>query len=177
MKSLYAPVAKQEGFTLVEAVIAMAVLALGIMALYTMQINSIANNARASNITIASSWAADKVEELLATPYEYLGDCEDPVNPPTDPAAINSCAGDGTNQDADNDGIDDDGGNFGLDDVTAAAIPDGQEDSPDGNFTVFWNIAVDLPIEGSKTVRIHIQDNNQFMNNMVTVQYIKEGPL
>jgi type IV pilus assembly protein PilV len=154
-------VTNNKGFTLIEALVAMVVLSIGIFSLYTLQVTSIQNNSKASNITIASNWGAEKIEEIISTPYEDLIDTD----------------GDGTDQDADNNGIDDSNNDFGLNDITPADGPDGNETSPDGHFTVFWNVAPDMPLEGSTTIRIHVQDNNQKMKNPVTIQYVKEGPI
>ncbi len=150
------------GFTLIEAIIAMAILSIGIISLYAMQITSIQQNNRASNITIATNWAAEKTEEIINMPYDQLLDVD----------------GDGTNQDPNDKGIDEvGGGNFGLDDVTAAETPDGQQVSPDGNYTIYWNVATDHPIPGNKTVQVNVIDNNQQMKNVLSVQYIKEEPI
>lgn len=156
----------ENGFTLIEALIAMVVLAIGIFSLYSMQVTSIQNNSKASNITLASNWGAEKVEEILSLPYDNLIDTD----------------GDGTAQDSDDDGLDDviPINDFGLDDiaeVVGPAGPDGKVTSPDGNFTVFWNVAPDVPLPGTTTVRIHVQDNNQKMLNPVTIEYVKEGPI
>ncbi|MFT5697824.1 MAG: prepilin-type N-terminal cleavage/methylation domain-containing protein [Desulforhopalus sp.] len=64
-----------------------------------------------------------------------------------------------------------DDGTPGLDELTS---PDVQTTSDDDQYTLNVNVAEDYPIEGCKTVRIHIQDNNQHMKNAVTYQYIKE---
>jgi type IV pilus modification protein PilV len=150
------------GFTLLESLIAMVILSIGILSLYSMQITSIQQNARASNITIASSWGAEKIEEIVNIPYKDLLDRD----------------GDGTNQDSDHNGKDEkDGGNFGLDDITTTSRPDGRQDSPGGNYTIFWNVAVDHPITGSKTIRVHVVDNNKKMKNVLSLQYIKQAPI
>ncbi len=57
------------GFTLIEALIAMAVLTVGILTLYTMQMTAITGNATASRLTRASTVAADSYERLLQVPY------------------------------------------------------------------------------------------------------------
>ena len=175
MKLLSAPLRREDGFTLIEALVAMVVLTIGILAVYSMQIFAIQSNSNSSNVTIASTWAATRVEQVIATSYDDLIDTD----------------GDGTNQDSDADGVDDVGinNNFGLDDLTAATA-DGNATSAEGDYTVFWNVAVDLPLAGVKTIRIYIQDNNLTQNNivtnnitgsvtnsLVTVQYLKEEPI
>ncbi len=165
MRLFSAATPQEDGFTLIEALIAMAVLSIGIFSLYSMQMSSIQNNSKASNITIASNWATEMVEQVLSMPYDDLND-------------TNSIGtSNGTDQDTSAPfGIDDDGGDFGLDAVTAATS-DYNQTSSDGNYSIFWNVAIDHPIAGSKTVRVHVQDNNRKMNNFVTIRYIKEGPI
>ena len=174
MKLFPAAIKSQNGFTLIEALVAMVVLTIGILSIYSMQIFAINSNSKASHVTIASNWAAERVEQITSTPYDDLLDID----------------GDGTNQDANAPaGLDDDGGNFGLDDLTQATA-DGQAVSTEGDYTVFWNVAVDVPVAGTKTIRIYIQHNNQSMNNivtnnitnsvtssMVTLQYLKQGSI
>ena len=58
-----------QGFTLLEVLIAMAIFAIGILAVGAMQINSINGNASARRATEAATWAADRVERLIALPY------------------------------------------------------------------------------------------------------------
>lgn len=52
--------------------------------------------------------------------------------------------------------------------------PDEQSTSDDDMYTIYLNVAEDTPIEGCKTLRVHIEDNNHLMKNVVTYQYIKE---
>jgi len=60
-----------EGFSLIEALIAMFILTVGILSLYSMQINSVRGNSRANLITESSTWASDQVEYLLALDYDH----------------------------------------------------------------------------------------------------------
>ena len=172
MKRYPAALLNENGFTLIEALVAMVVLTIGILSIYSMQVVSIDSNSKSSHVTIASNSAAELVERIISTPHDDLIDSD----------------GDGTNQDNGAPfGLDDDGGNFGLDDLTLATA-DGQATS--GDYSVFWNVAEDYPVIGVKTVRVYVQDNNPDMNNLVTntrtnsvtnrlvtIQYFKEGPL
>ncbi|WP_321370656.1 prepilin-type N-terminal cleavage/methylation domain-containing protein [uncultured Desulfuromusa sp.] len=129
----------QNGFTLVELLIALTIFAVGILGVASMQLTSITGNGKANRVTEASTLVADQIETFLSLDY--------------DDAALDDTDADGTNQDADSDGDDDDGGNFGLDDVTVASA-DGNAMSIDGNYQLFWNIAVDFPAAGMKTVNV-----------------------
>jgi len=59
----------QNGFTLIEVVIAIAVLTIGILALYQMQVTAIQGNATAQGLTGSSVQASDQVETLFNLPY------------------------------------------------------------------------------------------------------------
>lgn len=60
---------KQQGFTLIETMIALVLLVIGIMSVYTMQISSLNGNAKANRIVTATAVAADSYERLLNVPY------------------------------------------------------------------------------------------------------------
>ncbi len=68
--------------------------------------------------------------------------------------------GDGDTYDTDDDGVADDSNDFGLDDATVKTA-DHYEDSPDGNYTIFWNIADDVPVPDCKTIRVIVTGNTQ----------------
>ena len=59
-----------EGFTLIEAVIAIAVLSIGILALNTMQSTTIRGNAQAQAITEASNAARGRIEQFLLQDFD-----------------------------------------------------------------------------------------------------------
>lgn len=59
-----------QGFTLIETMIAIVILTIGIFALYALQTASIRYNATANAITGSSTWATDRIEQLLALPYD-----------------------------------------------------------------------------------------------------------
>ena len=58
-----------QGFTLIEVIIALGILAFGLLAIASMQITAINVNAVANDLTEGSTCAQDKLEELLALPY------------------------------------------------------------------------------------------------------------
>ena len=61
---------KQEnGFSLLEVLIALVILAIGLLAVAQMQITAIKGNAFGSGMTSASSLAANTLERLMALPY------------------------------------------------------------------------------------------------------------
>ncbi len=155
-------VRNDRGFTLTEIMIALAVFTIGILAVNAMQTASIKGNSKARQITEASNLATDRIEKIIALDYD-------------DPA-LNDSDGDGTDQDADLDGTDDDGGNFGLDHETAVTA-DHETTSVDGNYRIFWNVAVDQPLFNNKTIRfiaVYDADPQNGGKGKVIFDYIKK---
>ena len=153
---------KEAGFTLMEILIAIAILAFGLLAIATMQAWSIKGNSQAIGITEGITLAQDKIEEFIGLDYNHpdLSD-KTPFN--------------GTTQDtAPDDGVDDDGGNFGLDDTVDGGgnvIADNSATS--GRYTVYWNVAVDEPINNMKTIRVIVQWTDRQATKRATVDFMK----
>ena len=151
----------EAGFTLIEALVAMVVLTIGVFALYSMQVVGIRGNSLGNSISTATNISSQQVEDLISRTFD-------------DEDRLVDTNGDGTNQDPDKNGIDEQGGgNFGLDNVDAAA--DYSKNTDDGFYTVFYNVAVDVPLPKTKTVQVIVRDNTRRMQNTVTMQYIKNG--
>lgn len=73
---------KDQGFTLIEVLIAITIFAVGLLAVAAMQTSAITVNSTAGQITTRMTWAQDKLEELMALPYtDPL--LEDLGNPPS----------------------------------------------------------------------------------------------
>lgn len=147
-----------QGFTLIEVIIALAILTIGILSVNAMQIVSVRGNYAANRLTTAATWATDRAEDLFNQEY--------------DDADLLDGDGDGTNEDANNDGTDDNGGNFGLEDATAATA-DGNAVSPDGDYTIFWNVAEDVPMENLKTIRVIVTRNDLGTAKTLTLTHMK----
>ena len=60
---------KDQGFTLIEVLIAITIFAVGLLAVAAMQTSAITVNSTADQITTRMTWAQDKIEELMALPY------------------------------------------------------------------------------------------------------------
>ena len=151
----------EAGFTLIEALVAMVVLTIGVFALYSMQVVGIRGNSLGNSISTATNISSQQVEDLISRAFD-------------DEDRLVDTNGDGTNQDPDKNGIDEQGGgNFGLDNVDAAA--DYSKVTDDGFYTVFYNVAEDVPLPKAKTIQVIVRDNTRRMQNTVTMQYIKNG--
>jgi prepilin-type N-terminal cleavage/methylation domain-containing protein len=151
------PKLKQEGYTLVEILIAIAILAFGLLAVATMQVRAIKTNATASGISQGLTLGQAKVEELMNLAYSHT--------------ALSDTDGDGTNQDADDDGVDDDGDNFGLS-HTAGEADSNTPENNDG-YTIHWNIAVGEPVTSSKTIRVIVTWTEKGRNKRIKLDFVK----
>jgi prepilin-type N-terminal cleavage/methylation domain-containing protein len=145
------------GFTLIEALTAIVILTIGVFSLYSMQITAIDGNAKAARITYGTGWTTDQIENMIGTPFDDLEDVD----------------GDGTNKDTNTppNGVDNSGENFGLNDVGGDA--DGSLISPDGFYTIFWNVAVDHPMPDLKSIRLIVQYQDKGEDRSITMDYIK----
>jgi type II secretion system protein I len=74
--------AGKAGFTILEVMVAISILAVGLMAVFTAQSRSITGNTNANRQTEAMTLAQDKMEELLALPYEDLDATGSPIAAP-----------------------------------------------------------------------------------------------
>ena len=62
---------KEDGYTLIEVLIAITIFAVGLLAVAAMQTSAIRMNSTAGNLTNFSTWGMDKIEELSAFPYSH----------------------------------------------------------------------------------------------------------
>ena len=81
MKTPKRTLKKQDGFTLIEVLIAVTIFAVGLLAVAAMQTSAIRVNSTAGRITELSTRSIDKFEQLLSQPYSQLATGADPVTP------------------------------------------------------------------------------------------------
>ena len=62
----------ENGFTMIEILIAITIFAVGMLAVASMQVSGIHGNATANALTGAAAWAADRMEMLLVRPYDHI---------------------------------------------------------------------------------------------------------
>jgi prepilin-type N-terminal cleavage/methylation domain-containing protein len=60
---------EQNGFTLLEVIIALFIFSVGLLAVASMQMTAIKGNYFSGTLTEATSWAADQMETLMSLPY------------------------------------------------------------------------------------------------------------
>ncbi|MBW2580876.1 MAG: prepilin-type N-terminal cleavage/methylation domain-containing protein [Deltaproteobacteria bacterium] len=60
---------EQNGFTLLEVIIALFIFSIGLLAVASMQMTSIKGNYFSGTLTEATNWAADQMETLMSLPY------------------------------------------------------------------------------------------------------------
>lgn len=135
---------KQDGFTLIEVIIALFILTVAILGAASMQTTSIFGNNTASRLTGAATEGENQLETLL--------------NLPTSDVTLTD-----VNNAAPN------GGLAGLDNTDAVGrLADGGPIVRDG-FTVFWNVADNYPVFGIKTIRVHTRrtDNGGVVKTVI----------
>ncbi len=119
-----------QGFTLIEIMVALAIFAIGFLAVSKMQITAINTNANARSSTTVITIAKDRAEELMALPYDdadLLGSAA--------PGANHAPAADVDLIDNDEDGQIDEAGET-------------------GHITISWTVIDDQPLPETKSVRV-----------------------
>lgn len=119
--------ASNEGFSLIEVLIALAILSIGILGVAGMQVTAINGNAAANRVTGNVTWASDRAEEILMNPYS-AADLT---------AGAHAPAATADRIDNDSDGLIDEAGET-------------------GNISVNWTVTDDWPIENTKTIQISV---------------------
>lgn len=138
---------RQSGFTLIEVLISIVILAIGIFSVHLMQLSSIRGNHTAMILTNEANWASFRIEQLLSLPYNSDSNGrDDDGDLAVDEADEQFVDGAGTNN-----------GGVGLND--APPNTDGILVSPDGNYTIYWNVADNFPVANMKTMRVFVQNN------------------
>jgi type IV pilus assembly protein PilV len=72
---------EESGFTLLEIIIAISILTIGMLAVASMQAAALRGDSFAYSRTEASTWAQDRMEQLMANPYATAGNGTEPHGP------------------------------------------------------------------------------------------------
>jgi prepilin-type N-terminal cleavage/methylation domain-containing protein len=141
--------ADNQGFTLIEVLIAIAIFSVGFLAVGSMQIAAVNNNVNSRSQTTVLCMAKDRAEELTALSYDHA-DLTGSAAPGTTHAPA-----------ADVDGIDND--------------EDGQIDEAGetGHVSITWVVIDDQPILGTKSIRVTVSRTGGRSQRSVTLDVIK----
>jgi prepilin-type N-terminal cleavage/methylation domain-containing protein len=145
---------RQNGFTLIEVLIAIVILTVGILAAALMQVSALGGNSLASRTTQASTLAGGAIEELMSTAYNdpllaatVTGDLVSP-----DDASILTPA---------------------LGDIQNVTVPAQQ---PEG-FEIFWQVKDDYPFVDCKTIRVIVRRADKGVMRTVSLDTIRARPM
>lgn len=170
-----------QGFTLVEVLVAMVVFSIGVAAVLTMTTGSVGSNASARSVSGSAEAAAEMLEVLTSLPYNDVCLQDDPnlLNDPTLPCFQVTPRANPTLL------------NLGINAIrnplpTAAQIAAGTQDrpdpvarpadyqmtSPDGDYTIYWNVAENTPFVGTKTIMVIVTSTGRGPQKTVILQHI-----
>jgi type IV pilus modification protein PilV len=62
----------EQGFTIVEVMVALAILSFGILAVASMQTSSLLSTTRSNAVTVATNIATDRMERLISLPFDTV---------------------------------------------------------------------------------------------------------
>lgn len=123
-------IAGQSGFSLIEVMVAIFILSVGILAVCNMQVSGLKGNTTARQYTDYATLAMEEMEMLMATSYSDL---------PVDGANDSANGADGT------------AGLFTMDSTADSSFA-----GPDGNCTVYINVAPDDIMANTTTVSVTV---------------------
>jgi len=136
--------ASQQGFTLIEVLIAVAILTIGLLAAGVMQMSALRGNANAKQLFRSAVWSADRFEQLLDRPFndDWLR-----PNPPDRPEPIANDPDPARNR-------------LNFTDEPGR-LADHRFVDAANNLTLFWNVANDYPVRGCTTIRVIVRRFDQ----------------
>ena len=134
------------GFSLIEIMIALVIFTIGILGLLIMLLYTIKGNSMSVRLTNASQLASKQIEKIMLLDYDTLTD-------------------------TDNDGI------SGLDDSDVSTSDGTNLNIEAGDlgkqYNLYWNVAEDQPVAGTKTLRVIVAWQEGEANKKVKFDYVK----
>lgn len=153
------------GFTLVEVMVAIIIFALGFTAVVTMTTGSVGGNAQARAMSGAAETAAEWVEVLTALPYS------DPLLTDTVDPAVGGVAT-ANSLDRIRNPMPAVGAIFQGSPDPVARPAEYTRTTPDGNYTIYWNVAEGTPIPKTKTLMVIVTSTGLGPQKTVVLQHI-----
>ena len=138
---------KEDGFTLIEIMIAIAIFSIGILATMALQTGSSRGNTKARHLTSAATCATDRLERLIHLPYTHA-DLTAGLHTPA----------------LDTDGIDNNY-NGEID-----------EPGESGPLRLTWQVTDDSPIIRTKTVRVDVVWRDPLQQKSISLVSHKYNP-
>jgi type IV pilus modification protein PilV len=158
------------GFTLIEVLVALVIFAIGMLAVATMQVESIRGNTFSDLMTVATTLAEAKMEQLvtLAATNQNLQD-NNAANNANLLGAMDTSGTTGANQ---WDGHCDDGNGDGIPDLL------NRQGSTVGQgpfmFTRAWNVASNYPATGFTTIVVFVRWTDQRGSHQVYASTVRQ---
>jgi len=117
----------QKGFSILEVIVSIAILSIGILATARMQTVAVRGTSLAGRLTTDTVAAQDLIERVVSANY-------------SDPSLVDT----------------NDNGESGLDNVGNGSA-DLFVDNPSGHYTVSMNVADNVPINNTKSIRVIVE--------------------
>jgi prepilin-type N-terminal cleavage/methylation domain-containing protein len=121
---------KQNGFTLIEVMVAISILTVGLLAVATMQVSAIRGNKLGDDVTCALTLTQDKMEYLLGLNYG-------------DPDLLDQVPGNNTNLGT-------------ISSVDFEELNIDETGAAGGSFRRIWNIADNVPDLNNKSITVTV---------------------
>lgn len=153
---------QQQGFTLIEVMVALVIFVIAIIGCYRMQFSSSFSNSRSNSIATATTWAQYVAEDLLSRQLKIYA---------TDPLLLDTTddgiAGVNASTAATADGVLYVHTDSSINTVAAQSV-----------YSIFWNIVDDRPMNNIKQIHIIVVKNiGMNAGRLYTQDYFKLGQI
>lgn len=145
----------EQGFTLVEIMVATVILSIGLLASASMQLSAVHVNSSANGMTAATNLAQSSLEELMALQYTQVF---------TDPDLISDEAVGGTLEpftDSNSNGLWDFGESYVDSNGNSVWDAAHVDPNPPPGYTITWSVIDNRPVEHVKLIRMYVTQNDK----------------